>query len=136
MELKKFAEKLSGREYRYPQFTAEEIKEAKDNNIVIIYGASDDLMEADGAIYDEGGCFDGGTIRFYHNKTNNRWGMIEDDDDNNDSVFSITAKWCEDIDENGNIISWTYETSLEHETFIIMEDGEIYCKGIVFKLPI
>ena len=39
-------------------------QEAKENGLVIVYGASDDLMEFDGAIYDEGGCFDGGRVYF------------------------------------------------------------------------
>ena len=33
--------------------------EAIDNDLVVVYGASDDLMEFDGAIYDEIGACDG-----------------------------------------------------------------------------
>lgn len=62
--LKEFSERITGKEYGHPQFTKEEIQLAKDNGIVIVYGASDDLMEFEGAIYDEGGCFDGGTVYF------------------------------------------------------------------------
>ena len=62
MDLKQFAEMLNGKEYGYPQFTQEEIQIAKDNGFVIVYGASDYLMEFEGTIYDERGCFDGGKV--------------------------------------------------------------------------
>lgn len=62
MELKEFATMLNGREYDYPQFTQEELRIAKDNGFVIVSGASDDLVELEGAITDEGGCLIGGTI--------------------------------------------------------------------------
>ena len=31
-------------------------------------------------------------------------------------------------------VSWSYLTDIPHKTFDIMEDGEIYCRGIVFSL--
>lgn len=37
-------------------------------------------------------------------------------------------------DENGNEITWTYATEIPHETFMIYEDGEPYCRGIVFSI--
>lgn len=30
--------------------------------------------------------------------------------------------------------SWTYKTDIPHETFEVLEDGEKYCRGIVFYL--
>ena len=39
------------------------IAEAKENNLVIISGGSDDLVELRGAIYDESGAWDGGTLK-------------------------------------------------------------------------
>ena len=62
MELKEFATMLNGREYGCPQFTQEELRIAKDNGFVIVSGASDDLVELEGAITDERGCWEGGTI--------------------------------------------------------------------------
>lgn len=53
MELKEFAAMLNGREYSYLQFTKEELQIAKDNGFVIVNGASDDLVELEGAITDE-----------------------------------------------------------------------------------
>ena len=46
----------------------------------------------------------------------------------------IHVKWCKDKDENGNVIPWTYDVSIEHEDFMIYEDGAPYCRGFVFKV--
>lgn len=131
MDIKEFAKSISGKEYGYPQFTKEEIETTKENGFVIVYGCSDDLMEFEGAIRDEGGCFDGG--RVYFNKTE----VCQDESDR--SAFdnysnSINAVWDGDTDENGKLITWTYETEIPHETFMIYEDGEPYCRGIVFSI--
>lgn len=52
MELKEFANLIDGRQYDYRMFTKEELQLAKDNRIVIVTGASDDLVELEGAITD------------------------------------------------------------------------------------
>ena len=49
----------------------------------------------------------------------------------------IEAIWCPDgiNDNQGNHIdgiSWAYKTEIPHETFFMHEDGQIYCRGIVF----
>ena len=128
MELKQFAEMLNGKEYGYPQFTQEEIQIAKDNGFVIVYGASDDLMEFEGAIYDEVGCYDGGEVWFNKDRVVDAPATIGD--------RCIEALWCDANakDENGDVITWTYKTDLPHETFMIYEDGESYCRGIVFEI--
>lgn len=36
--------------------------------------------------------------------------------------------------KNGNIITWAYVTEIPHETFMVYEDGESYCRGIVFSI--
>jgi hypothetical protein len=42
----------------------------------------------------------------------------------------IKAVWDpEDIDA-----SWKIETEIPHETFDIMEDGELFCRGVVFHV--
>ena len=128
MNIKEYAEMLNGREYGYPQFTKEEIQIAKDNGFVIVYGASDDLMEFDGAIHDEGGCFDGGEVWFDRN------GVIDAPATTTDRC--IEALWCDDAtrDELGGIITWTYKTAIPYETFMIYEYGDSYCRGIVFSI--
>lgn len=128
MELKEFAEMLNEREYGYPQFTKEELQIAKDNGFIIVCGASDDLMEFYGAINDEGDCYDGGTVWF------NKDGVIDGPAVTGDKC--IEALWCDSDakDESGDVITWTYKTDIPHETFMIYEDDETYCRGIVFKI--
>lgn len=128
MSIKEYAKMLNGREYGYPQFTEEEIQIAKDNGFVIVYGASDDLMEFDGSLYEEAGCYDGGKV--YFDKT----GACFDEDFPNSNC--IEAVWCdkERKDEKGNVIAWTYKTDIPHETFMIYEDGEPYCEAIVLSI--
>ncbi len=129
MTLKKFAQMLDGREYGYLQFTSEEIQIAKANGFVIVCGASDDLMEFEGAIRDEGGCFEGGEVFF------NKTGVVfPEDDERPDDCSQITALWCAEKDENGTPATWAYQTDIPHETFKIWEDGELYCIGIVFSI--
>lgn len=125
MDIKEFAKLISGRQYDYPQFTKEQLQIAKDNGFVIVHGASDDLMEFTGAIEDEGNCFDGGKVYFDKN------GVTENENDN-----CIEALWCDNEirDEDGSLITWTYKTDIPHETFMIYDDDETYCRGIVFSI--
>ena len=128
MDIKEFAKSISGKEYGYPQLTKEEIETAKENGFVIVYGCSDDLMEFEGAIQDEGGCFDGGEV--YFSKTE----VCQDSEEEKNYPNCINAVWDRNEDENGNMITWTYETEIPHETFMIYEGGEPYCRGIVFNI--
>lgn len=128
---KEIAELMNGAEY--PVRNINSISRlAKDAGIVIVYGASDDLMEFEGAIFDEIGCCNGGIAYLTSD------GLLENDCGNDDcpyfrmnkkSAATINAVWCPDSER-----SWAYETDIPHETFNVMEDGEIYCTGIVFKL--
>lgn len=126
MDIKEFAKSISGKEYGYPQFTKEEIETAKENGFVIVYGYSDDLMEFEGAIEGEADCYLGGGVCF--NKLDIIRGRIIL------PSSKVTAIWNRDEDENGNLITWTYETSIPHETFMIYECTEPYCRGIVFRI--
>ncbi len=129
MTLKKFAKKLNGCEYGYPQFTKEELAIAKENGFIIVFGASDDLMEIRGAINDEGDCFDGGTLKL--DIADGK--LVDSDTEESCDVVAIEARWCKDHDDEMNVIQWTYATDVPHEKFMIYEDGEPYCQGIVFQ---
>lgn len=124
MTLKEFSERLNGTEYNgYQIFSKEDIGIAKENGFVIVTGASDDLMELEGAIEDEAGCFDGGKV--YISKRG-----VEEQKTKN----MIEVLWCQAEDENGAVIPWAYETKIPHETFLVMDAGEVYCRGIVFDV--
>lgn len=131
MDLKEFAKLLNGVEYPF-NVQKETQKIAKLNGFVIVYGASDDLMEFDGVVYDEISAYNGGIAFFDEN------GLIVNECEDCDCPYlervmktaqKIEAFWCK---EEG--ISWSYETAIPHETFDIIEDDRIYCRGLVFEL--
>ncbi len=133
MNIIDLAKKLNELDLQYPtRLPAELVKEAKEAGLVIVYGASDDLMEFEGGVYDELGVYDGGTAYL------NELGLITNDCEEEDCPYfkqlmklakTIKACWCEEDD-----ISWTYKTEIPHELFEVKEDDGIYCHGLVFKL--
>ena len=105
---------------------------AKENNLVVVFGASDDLMEFRGAIDDELDAVEGTTAYL------DRHGLIINKCDCDDCPYhaaasmgasTVKALWCA-TDE----YSWTFETSITHFVFDVMDGDEKYCKGIVFSL--
>lgn len=135
LDLKEFASKINGKQYGHLMFSKEETDLVKENGIVIIYGLSDDLMEIDGAIWDEVYAYRGRTVYLTED------GLVEYDEElengfvneNKKSKNVIHAIWC-GKDENGETIPWTYETDIPHETFFVYEEEELFCIGIVFYL--
>lgn len=130
MTITELAELLNGREYR-DEVTQEIRQQAIDAGLVIVYGASDDLMEFDGLMRDELSAYEGTTAYLTQN------GLLQNDCENDDcphyaklkkSARTIEALW----DKDG--YSWVYQTTISHATFDIVEDGEKYCRGIVFEL--
>jgi hypothetical protein len=129
MNIYEFADKLTGRQMGFEISRAEELQ-AKELGFVVIFGASDDLAEIRGAIDDEVGCFDGGMILLDKN------GLFEDCDCEckhseaaKEKTKSVEAVW-----DDGTGLSWSYKTDIPHATFEIVEDGEPYCRGIVFDI--
>ena len=107
------------------------LDQVKASGLAIVFGASDDLLEFRGAIEDEAGCYGTGTIYF------NRSGELRSKCDSDECPYfektkatasKIKAIW----DSEG--YSWVYETNFLHETFDVLEDGEKYCRGIVFSI--
>lgn len=133
MSKEQLALALDGMEYP-PKIRAEIILAAKAERLVIVYGASDDLMEFEGAIYDELGAY-GGTTAFVDSK-----GLLPSRDsiDNDTELedFFIRRKTAKTIKAiwGRNDYSWIFETNIPHAMFNIIEDGEKYCRGIVFSL--
>ena len=132
LTIQSVASRLDGTEY--PLHIPEDLKaECKAAGIVIVYGASDDLMEFDGAIYDEVGAYNG-TSALVDSKGLLSREDAEDDEEIADYVNrkrgaqAIAAIWGRDG------ASWQYETTIHHATFDVVEDGDIYCRGIVFDL--
>lgn len=127
------AARLNGREYTKETTKADE-RGAKESGLVIVFGASDDLMEFRGAVYDEIGAYEGGEALI------TSAGLLTSACDEGEAcpyfkklmplAATIKAKW----DTDG--YSWVYETAIPHATFEVVEDGEKYCRGIVFALAV
>jgi hypothetical protein len=126
------AARLDGNQYR-EEGSKELFFAMKEAGLVAVFGASDDLMEFRGAIDDEVGCYDGGEAYL------TRDGLLTNDCDNERcphfeklkaKATKITALWCDEDD-----LSWTYALpTVPHADFIIKEDSDLYCRGIVFAL--
>ena len=118
--------------------TEKRTKKPKEYGLVVVFGASDDLCELRGAINDEIDCCEGRD--FYVNKKglscmpgNCNCHYYEDCsllEAEMKKCSVIKAVWCD-----GDIrAAWSYETEIPHETFMIYQDGEKYCQGIVFHM--
>ena len=130
MTPKELAETLNGREYGH-EITHDEEIAAKASGLVVVFGYSDDNVELRGAINDEVGAYEGAEIPI------TRAGLLENECDDEDcpyfeklraSAVTLEAIW----DREG--YSWVYDAPFPYETFEVMEDGEKYCRGIVFRL--
>ncbi len=128
---------LNGREYRQEMNKVEEAQ-AKSAGLVVVFGYSDDLMEFRGAIDDALGAYDGTTARVTQLGLLPSWDSLDQSDEAEAEAYFakkragfrvIKALWSVVPD-----YSWTFETDIPHAAFEIVEDGEPYCRGIVFEL--
>lgn len=127
MDIKEFAMLLTGREYGNEITPAEELK-AEELGFVVVFGYSDDGIEFRGAIDDEAGCYNGGEI-FLDSE-----GIFEECecDCKHSKLAKEKAKVIKAI--WGKEYPWEYGTTIPHAEFEIFEDGEKYCRGIVFDI--
>lgn len=122
---------LNGRQYG-EEISPEVEAEAKKAGLVVVFGASDDLIEFRGAIHDEADCYNGGLIRFTPK------GILTElsERDSQEPISEIEALWNN---------SWSYRTKIPHAEFRIVENNlgvawsvdkepRTYCKGIVFSV--
>ena len=123
---------LNGSQYA-KEGSKELFAQMKAAGLVAVFGASDDLVELRGAIYDEVGAYNGTT--FYVSSR----GLVQNKCDEGDNCpnwrqhgMPIEAIWAPEGESGG--VSWAYKTDIPCVTFDVMEDGEPYCKGIVFRL--
>jgi hypothetical protein len=122
---------LHGNEYT-KEGSKELFAEMKAAGLVAVYAASDDLVELEGAIDDELDAYGGTTFHVDGN------GLVKNDCAEGKKCPNwkprgkpIEAIWCPEGEGEG---SWGYRTEIPHATFDIMDEGELYCRGIVFAL--
>lgn len=140
MNKEQFAQLLNGRQYRQ-EMTKEEEELAKENGLLVCFGASDDLLEFRGIIYDDADVYRGGSV-FLVKKETGKIGLITEDELNeardvltekqlefNLPRIKITADWS----PNYLRCSWRITCDLKHAEFDIVDDGQLYCRGIVIE---
>lgn len=135
MTKEELAAKLDCREIG-EEITRTEAFDAKDAGLIVLFGASDDLAEFRGALNDEAGCFEGGELLVTREGK-----LLPGHEPYCECDFcgyavakadsrKIIAKW----NDSESDCSWSYETDIPHSTFKILEDGVVYCIGIVFSI--
>lgn len=118
-------------------------KLAKENNIVVIVGGSDDLMYAYGA----------DSYLTDYCEHSEGWDGCDLSKHASDKQLRKEAKqlglkifWCGSIDKTGETIegynteesgafSYKVNDDIEHLNFKVMERDEVYCTGIIIQLP-
>lgn len=136
MNAKDLANLLNGRSIGN-EISSDEAKLAKAHNLVVAFGASDDLVEFEGAIHDEAGApgsviiANGEIVKDVDEWNNAKAYFMRYGIEVSPKIIEIDVKWCP-----GTIdASWLITTdSVEFESFDIFEEGDLYCRGIVFSL--
>ena len=141
MTPKELAEALTGIEYSGVArglYGSDLMRLAKANGLVVAYGFSDDLLEFNGAMYDEFPCYGGGTalidadglLPSFADVSLSNEAACRRYFEREQKARAIEAIW----DDNDDGYAWTLKTDIPHETFAIMEDGAGFSRGIVFAL--
>ena len=139
MTKEQLAALLNGREYMR-EMTKQEEADAKAAGLVVLVGYSDDNVELRGAIRDEISAYEGTRITVTSGGLLPNWDDLDQSD--KDEVREYFRKEalprevidCEWSPADEPTLSWRYSTNMPHATFNVMEDGEVYCRGIVFAM--
>ena len=128
-----FAAMLDGREYG-SEMTRNEERLAEQLGFLVVFGASDDNTEFRGVISDEISAYGGATHHLtehgvYYRHEDEKW-LIENGWQKPPVLLAIRALWCPDSFDG----SWLITTDAPHATFDVMEDGKLFCRGIVVDL--
>ena len=136
MTKEEMAEKLNGIEYPGREIHSR-IVGAKDAGLVAVYGQSDDLLEFNGAIYEELSAWNGTTVKL------DKGGLVVERCQDEDCPYDkekaekaphwVKAEWCP---PSGKGVGYSFfiTASVPFATFDIVEGEEKYCRGIVFDM--
>jgi hypothetical protein len=123
----------------YQDMVPEKIKHiAEENGLVIVYGYSDDLIEFDGAIYDEGYASDGTLVQFDRQGIIPEWDTLDKEVEQEVREYfarkDVPKPASINVFQNDKPYYWTYACSIPHATFEVCEGDHRYCKGLVIDL--
>jgi hypothetical protein len=131
---------LNGRQY-LEEISKPEEQAAKAAGLVVVLGSSDDGVAFHGAIDDDVPAYDGCTVSITPAGLLQAWESFHENhfhesefkayfDKKALGTHELKAVWA----KNGQPWPWLFETSIPHATFDIFDDGEEFCRGIVFQL--
>lgn len=135
--------RIHGRQYRNEMLPEDE-EFAKKHGLVVIFGASDDLVELRGAVTDEIGAYGGTEFDIDFMGVQPEW--PEGDSKTKSDAWEyfkrqqfpstrVLAEWLD-----GDSLSWSFSVIQGSHVevighFVIYEDDEQYCRGIIIELP-
>lgn len=131
-----FANHLDGRQY-HNEITPEEDKLAFNNNLLVLFASSDDLLEMRGTIHDEVGAY-GGTI--IHVSKDGKSFTSKNDDTEELNAYQFLIKRGYKIERPERIYvelkwldsNWIIDSdSLKQAFFSIYEDDQLFGMGLV-----
>lgn len=132
MTAKELARKLDGRQYLH-EITIKEKNEAKAAGLVVVYGASDDLIEFECAIYDEVDAWNGTTVYLTKAGIFRKPSYLCDEaHDRPDCKAALES--CKKIYGVFAGEGWKFTTDIPCERFTIYEDEDVYGEGLVFSI--
>lgn len=125
-------------ETKYPVRLSDEAQATiKTHGLVVIFGASDDLMEAVGAFRDEAGCYEGGKFLLDAEGFLPSWEDVREEEDEEAAKAYLARKDAAKeitVHKGKDGYHFTYSLDVPHSTFYVEDDGTGYCLGLVFKL--
>ena len=132
MTKEELAELLNGRQYRH-EITDGEAEQANKDGLVVVFGASDDLIEIRGAITDEIDAYDSSFVSLYRSE-------LKEYCDCNCFYYkqALALNKLIDIYHTGYFMGkdrfWEYSVDIPFSHFYIFEGSDPYCKGIIFDI--
>ena len=137
MTAEEFARLLDGREYG-SEMSKEENELAAVNRLFVFLGESDDEFKSRGILNYFFNAVNGIEVTIAKTLNTPYWGVIHEEMKVQASAFvknlkNFTVKailFPEDPDT-----TWLITTDVPHATFDIMEDGDLFCRGIVVAEP-
>jgi hypothetical protein len=127
LTIEEVAKRLNGCEYG-SEGSKELWKQCKAAGIVVVYGYSDDNVELEGAIRDEVGAYNGTTLHV------SSAGLLVSKCSHGEDCPYYQMSLASASKIEATYSPWEFKTDIPHATFDVMEDGELYCRGIVFRL--
>lgn len=131
------ASRLHNREYRQ-ELSRDEEQEAKRAGLLVVFGASDDLVEFRGAFRDEAGATGSSTVQFHRRGILPSWESLDKTDEDHVLDYfdlkkesnQVAAHW----DQAG--YSWFIEPGMgmAYAAFDVLEEGERFCRGVVIDV--